>query len=134
MKTFMLLVYLCTITFAYGQNDNKVSTIDFVQILNDNKEEAIFYYENNWKVLRDKALEKNYIHSYQLLETLFGESEPFQLMLITTYANQKESDLAEERFDKLIAEKGPLRLKNEKKPGEFRKILYNKVAKHLDRK
>lgn len=131
MKTVTLLITLCAITIGYGQNDRKISRIDFVQILNENKEEVLFYYENNWKVLREMALEKNYIHSYELLETPFSEDEPFQLMLITTYLNQKEYDQAEERFDKLIAERGPLRLMNEKKPGEFRKVLYNKMAKHL---
>ena len=131
MKTVTLLISLCTIAIGHSQKAEKISAIDFVQILNGNKTEVLYYYENNWKVLRDKALEKNYIHSYQLLETTQTESEPFHLMLITTYANKEQYDRAEERFDKLIAEKGGLNLMNQKEPGEFRKVLFNKMAKHL---
>ena len=131
MKTITLLISLCTIAIGHSQKAEKISTIDFVQILNDNKAETLFYYENNWKVLRDKALEKNYIHSYQLLETSPTESEAFQLMLITTYRDKEQHAKAEERFDELIAEKGGLNLMNQKEPGEFRKVLFNKKAKHL---
>lgn len=131
MQKKLTLVFLCIVAFGFGQDHDRVSSIDFVQIANNNKEEAIFYYENNWKVLREMALEKKYIHSYQLLETPFSEEGPFEIILITTYANQKEREQAEERFDKLIAQRGPLRLMNQKKPGEFRKILFNKLAVHL---
>ena len=130
MRTVILLVALSAITMGYGQSDGKISAIDFVQILNANKEETLFYYENNWKVLRDKALEKNYIASYLLLETPFSPEEPFQIMLITTYPNQKDYEQREERFDELIAERGPIRLMNQKKPGDFRKILFSKLAYH----
>ena len=105
MRTVTLLLILSATTLGLAQEAEKVSTIDFVQILNHNKKEALFYYENNWKVLRDKALEKEYIHSYQLLETPVSADEPFQLMLITTYANEDQHELAEERFDELIAGK-----------------------------
>lgn len=131
MRAIITLVILGAVTLGYAQENSKISTMDFVQIIDENKEEALFYYASNWKFLRDKALEKNYIHSYQLLETPFSEDEPFQLILITTYSNKQEYDLGEERFDKLIAEKGPLCLMNHKKPREFRKVLFNKMAKHL---
>jgi hypothetical protein len=62
--------------------------MDFVQVLNDNKEEAVYYYQNNWKVLREMALKKDYIHSFQLLETTESEDAPFQLILITTYKDK----------------------------------------------
>ncbi len=122
---------VCMLTFGYGQNNSKISTIDFVQVVDNNKEETLFYYENNWKVLRDVALEKNYIHSYQLLETQLTEKEPFQLMLITTYINGEQHEQAEERFGKLIAQQGQISLMNEKKPDEFRKVLFSKLAEHL---
>lgn len=46
---FALQLLLSILTIA---QDQKISTVDFVQVLNDNKEEAIFYYENNWLGLR----------------------------------------------------------------------------------
>jgi len=124
--TIILLLIACYSINA--QIDNRITTIDFVQILNENKEEAIFYYENNWKVLRDLALQKGYIDSYQLLETPASEDAPFQLMLITTYPNEAQYDLKEQNFTELMNEKGDLRLLNSKKPAEFRKIIYGKEA------
>lgn len=131
MRIALLFTLLGSIAVGLAQEGPKISTIDFVQILNDNKAEAVFYYENNWKALRDNALSKGFIHSYQLLETPIGEGEPFELILITTYKNQLEYERAEERFDVLISEKGALRLMNEKKPGEFRKVLFNRLATQL---
>jgi hypothetical protein len=89
-------------------------------------EEATFYYENNWRILRNMAVEKEYIHSYQVLETPTSDDAPFQLMLITTYLNEEQYTLREDHFSELIKEKGELRLMNEKKPGEFRKTLFTK--------
>ena len=65
MRLLLLIILLGVFSICYGQKDEKVSTIDFVQILDDNKEEALYYFQNNWQVLRDMAIEKGYIHSYQ---------------------------------------------------------------------
>lgn len=126
MKTVILLIFLGISAMSYGQNDNRITTIEFVQILNDNKKEAIYYFQNNWTVLRDMAIDKSYIHSFQLLETPLSEGEPFQLMLITTYISKEQYDLREDHFAELIKEKGELKLMNDKKPSEFRKTLFSK--------
>ncbi|TGV01581.1 hypothetical protein [Flavivirga rizhaonensis] len=115
-----------TYTISYGQQNDKISTIDFVQILNDNTEETVYYYQNNWKVLRNMAIDKKYIHSFQILETQANKDAPFHLMLITTYLNEEQYKLREDHFSELIKEKGKLELLNDKKPGEFRKTLFSK--------
>ncbi|MDH5476155.1 MAG: hypothetical protein OEX22_10725, partial [Cyclobacteriaceae bacterium] len=71
------------------------------------------------------ALEKNYIHSFQILETPISDDNSFQLMLITTYTKKKQYDLRGNHFGELIKVKGELNLMNEKKPNEFRKILFS---------
>lgn len=126
MRTVLLFIFFAISTVLSGQNDDRISTIDFVQILNDNKEEAIYYFQNNWALLRNMALEKGYVESFQLLETPLSEREPFQLILITTYLNKEQYDKREDHFAELIAEKGPLKLMNEKQPGDFRKTLFSK--------
>ena len=122
----MYLSFLTVCSISYGQQDDKISTIDFVQILNDNKEEAIYYFQNNWKVLRNMAIKKEYIHSFQILEVPISEGEPFQLMLITTYMNEEQYKLREDHFTELIKEKGALKLMNDKEPADFRKTLFSK--------
>ena len=133
MKIPLLLIILTISYFSYGQQDRKISTVDFVQIVNGNSNEAIFYYQNNWQILRDMALENGYIESFQILETEATKEEPFNLMLITTYPNKEQYDLREEHFSLLIKEKGELKLMNDMTPNEFRKTLFRKeMVKHLN--
>jgi len=113
-------------SISYGQANEKITTIEFVEILNNNKNEALFYFQNNWKVLRDKATAKNYIQSYQLLETQKSDDAPFQIILMTTYQNKKQYDQREKHFQELIKQSGGLKLLNDKKPTEFRKSLFSK--------
>lgn len=127
MKTSLIAAFTLITLFASAQSTG-VSTIDFVQVLNDSKDETLYYYQNNWLELRKTALEKGYITDYKLVETVSTEEAPFDFILMTTYANQKDFDLAEERFQVLIKEKGELQLLNEKKPGEFRKVIFYKDA------
>ncbi|PWH84545.1 hypothetical protein DIS18_01400 [Algibacter marinivivus] len=107
--------------------------IDYVQVLNNNKAEALFYYQNNWEQLRIKAIEKGYIDSYQLLETQPTEETPYSFMLITTYKSKLQYHASEANFNMLIEASDGLKLMNEKQPGDFRKvILHNDAVKHLN--
>ncbi len=133
MRLILALFILSFTSLSYGQLDQRISTMDFVQILNNNKKEVTYYYQNNWKVLRDMAIKKGYIESYQVLETPFNEEQPFEIILITTYANKEQYDQREDHFQELIKEKGALDLMNEKKPGDFRKTLFNReMVRHWE--
>ena len=132
MKFFYLLTILL-FSISTNAQSSKISVIDFVQVQNENFEEARFYYENNWKQLRIKAKEKQYIDSYQFLETDYSDDAPFHFIIITTYANDDQFAVREENFKKLIAVRGDTQLMNEKKPGDFRKIIFFKEpVKHLE--
>ena len=126
MKNLLLFVVLAMSSVSFAQVDDRITTIEFVEVLNNNKEEALYYFQNNWKVLRDKAVAKKHIHSYQLLETPKSDEAPFQIMLITTYLNKVQYELREDHFQELIKESGGLKLLNNKKPTEFRKSLFSK--------
>ncbi|MCK0110322.1 hypothetical protein MWU58_13550 [Flavobacteriaceae bacterium S0825] len=126
MKHFILIIALFLSSLSFAQVDDRLTTIEFVEVVNNNKAEALFYFQNNWKVLRDKAIKKNYIHSYQLLETPASDDASFQIMLLTTYQNKTQYDQREEHFQELIKESGGLKLLNNKKPVEFRKSLFSK--------
>lgn len=132
MRRYLIAIALLIGIFGYSQQDDRRSTIDFVEILNDNEAEALFYYQNNWKMLREKAIKRGYIHSFQLLEMAATPEAPYHLMLITTYSNKAQYDGRESHFDEIIAESKGLKLLNDKKPVDFRKILYGKdVVRHL---
>lgn len=126
LKVLLLFSFLFISIHVRAQIDDRVSSIDFVQAINGNKIEALFYYQNNWKILREMAVKKGYIHSFQLLETPATEEAPYDLMLITTYSNMEQYEKREEFFAELIKEKGALKLMNDKQSNEFRKVLYGK--------
>lgn len=130
MKLFFI-AWSCLILFSnsiIAQTDREITSTDFVKILNENTKEALFYYENNWKQLRIKALEKGYIKSYKLLQIIDSNAE-FQLLLQTTYANKAQFDKREEHFQELIKAQGAVKLLNDKKPQDFRKTLFWSDAK-----
>lgn len=128
MKQILLfLVFSMGLTFHLNaQNDLKISTMDFVEVLNNNHEEALYFYKNNWKKLREIAQEKDYIDSFRLLETEADEQYPFSFILITTYANKEQYEKREELFSEVMKIKGGLDLLNEKRPDDFRKTLFSK--------
>lgn len=111
---------------AFGQNAEKVSTMDFIQIQQGYKAEALFFYQNNWKKLREDALRIGYIDSFLLVETETSEDAPFHIVLITTYVSNKQYQAREENFSELMqSSKGP-KLLNTVSPKIFRKKLYSK--------
>ena len=124
MRVFILALFLSLGSVSFAQTDERISTFDFVQVLNDNREEALYYYQANWKALRVKALEANFIHSYELLEVEFSEETPYHFILITSYANEEQYLAREENFGALIEEQGELQFLNDKRPADFRKIVF----------
>jgi len=125
-RHFVLFSLIFMSFSSIAQKSQSISSIDFVKIINNNEEEALFYYQNNWKVLRQMAYKKNYILSFELLKDISEEQNSFNLLLITTYKNKEQFEKREEHFQELIKEKGSLKLLNEKKPAEFRKTILSK--------
>ena len=130
-KITPLIIFIFT-SSIYSQENTKISTLDFVQILNNNKKEVLYYYQNNWEILRKKAIKKNYILSYQLLETTPTNEAPFTFILITTYRNKVQFSKREFHFQELIKTNGKLKLLNHKKPAEFRKTIFGKDVYHKE--
>ena len=126
MKLYFLLCFLILGFSSFGQHEQKISTMDFVEVLNGNHQEALYFYKNNWKKLREIALEKDYIHSFKLLETEPEEKYPISFILITTYSNEEQFGKREDHFSEIMKIKGDLELLNEKKPVDFRKTLFSK--------
>ncbi|SDS22518.1 hypothetical protein [Gramella sp. MAR_2010_147] len=126
MRIIIFILIGLISVFSYSQKTSEISTIDFVEVLNDHKEEALFYYQKNWKELRESAVKEGYISSFEMLETSPGLEYPISFILITTYAGKEQYDLREKHFAELIKAKGSLDLLNEKKPDEFRKTLFSK--------
>lgn len=132
MKKVFFALFFVTV-FLEGQTQNSISIIDFVKIKDGKRNEVIYYYETNWKVYRDIALEKGYIKSYKLLTTSADSAANFDLILITEYADSLQEKLSEERFQQIIKAtrpNGPLLL-NSIKAKDFRQSFLLKRAETL---
>lgn len=123
MRIVLCLSLFITLNLSlFGQSNDQISTIDFIEVLNNHHDEALYYYQNNWQVFREAALKKGYIHSYQLLETSATKEAPFSIIRITTFSNSEQYEQREERFSDLIEENGPLKLANSIPASDFKKI------------
>lgn len=135
MKKYLAILFFGTSgLMACAQGETRISSIDFVQIINNNHEEALYYYQNNWRWLRDLAIEKGYIVDYEYYQVERTEETSYDLILITVYGNNAQTDAREDNFAELIELNGELRLLNEKQPAEFRKLLTgHEKAIHLEK-
>lgn len=133
MRFFLLLFCLLFSSFLFAQSETTVTTIDFVKIKNNRRQEALFFYENNWKLYRDIAINRGFIKSYRLLSTTADSTADFNLILITEYADSVQYKLSEERFQQIIRTtrpEGP-KLLNELKPADFRQNVFFKQTETL---
>ncbi|MEO1654242.1 MAG: hypothetical protein AAFU64_11905 [Bacteroidota bacterium] len=129
LKTLSFLIFLGLWSGALSaQNNPQVTVIEFVEILDEHRAEAFYYYENNWKLLRVKAQARGFIDSFQLVEIPFSPELPAHLMLITNFKNQENFEAGESNFKEVLAEHGEMRLLNEIKPAAFRKNLFHKIS------
>ncbi|WP_400075372.1 hypothetical protein [Winogradskyella sp. R77965] len=132
MEIKFIFINLLFFYISFSQTNEKITTIETVEVLNNNREEAIYYFQNNWKSLREKAVERGYIHSYAIMESTYSDKTPFHITLLTTYTNEEQHKNREAHFAELIKESDGLKLLNEKKPTEFRKSVFSiDAAKHL---
>lgn len=113
--------------FMMSQIKNSMAKIDFVKIKNNNQNEAIYFYENNWKKFREAAISKSYIKSYELLTDESFSNSNFDIILITEYVDENQFSRYEENFESITTSlhpNGPQFL-NRKKPSEFRENVYS---------
>lgn len=99
---------------------------DFVKIKDGRREEALYFYENNWKVYREEAKRRGVIESFELIDARSEKSSDFDLILITRYWGEDQYKNSEKNFEPILKQlrpNGPL-LKNSLKPEEFRQSVF----------
>lgn len=108
-----------------------IALMDFVKIKNGKRDEAMFFYDNNWKLYREAALKKGIIHSFEMIEAKSETNQTFDLILITRYKNEDQYKNSEKNFESILKEIRPngALLKNELKPEDFRQNVFLSVGK-----
>jgi hypothetical protein len=119
--------------WAGAQKSGPVLAMDFVQVKDQHFAEAMYFYNQNWKLYREAALQKGFITGYRMVQIQRDSMAPFDLVLITEYADSAQYKQSEKNFEGIIRElrpDGPLLL-NGLKPGDFRRNLFFKEALQL---
>ena len=117
----IMLVFIMFLPFS---SLAEVVTVDFVKVLNGNDEEAVFYYENNWKQHRIEAAKRGYISSFKLLIKTSDDGQT-DILLITGYASESQYEDREKNFLEVMNDAGrdgPVTM-NDKLPGAFREVF-----------
>lgn len=126
-KVKYTLVILFLFVVLISAQDTPYFAVEFIKVKEGKMLETKYYYESNWKLLRDKALENGDIISYSIVFADEIEGFDADLMLTTVFKDKKQYKAAEEVFQKLISlhlpSDGPVLL-NELKPDEFRENLF----------
>lgn len=130
----MFLLGLCLIAAsAVEAQSQKVAIYDFVKVKNNRFEEALYYYQQNWKLYREAAQAKNYISSYKIVKLDGDSSAPFHLVLITEYPDSTAWKASEKNFEPILKKlrpDGPVYL-NSMKADEFRQNVYFRKGETL---
>lgn len=110
-----------------------LETIDFVKIKDGKRDEAIYFYENNWLFYRTEAVKRGVIDSYEMIDARSEKQAAFDLILITRYRGEEQFKNSEAAFAPIIKQltpNGPF-LKFNSKPDEFRELVSSYVGKAM---
>jgi hypothetical protein len=124
-KILLVVVSLCMALHVSAQN-KKVAIYDFVKVKDNRFEEALYYYEHNWKYYRDTAKAKKYISGYQLIKLEADTAAAFHLILVTEYPDSTAWRASEKNFAPILKKlrpQGPIYL-NHLKADAFRQNVF----------
>jgi thiol-disulfide isomerase/thioredoxin len=108
--------------------------VEFIKVVNGNRDEARYFFENNWRVFREAAVKRGIIESFDYIETA-NRDAAFDIILITRYANEEQYKNSEKAFEPILKElrpKGPL-MKGSLKRDAIIKTVYSYVGKSVFR-
>lgn len=123
IRILVSIIFLLLYIYPSFAQENKKSVLEIVSSINGNSNEALYFYENNWKKFREVAVKKGDILSYQLGSSAPDSSGNIQIFLITNYGSADQYENSEKNFRQIIDEQGANgpKLLNELKPSDFRK-------------
>lgn len=124
MKKLILLLLTGFLSYqqTHAQKTSYVA-IDIIKVKNGLWNEALYFFENNWKTYREDAIKQGVISSYQMLVNK-ADSVSNNIVLITEYPDSLSYRKSEENFRpilKKIHPNGPIYL-NEKRRNDFMQI------------
>ena len=108
-----------------------LETIDFIKVKDGKRDEARYYYENNWRFYRAEALKRGLIDSYEYIDATSEKDSTFDIILITRFRGEDQFKNAEKAFEPIIKEltpNGPF-LRMNSTPDDFRQVVFSYTGK-----
>lgn len=127
MRILFIIPFLLISCGVFAQQ-TKVLLVDVMSINRDHKVEAVYYFENNWKLFRDEAIKLGVITGYQFYET--DNEGRLEFVLITEFKDDEQYANSEANFEPILKKlrpNGPFML-NDVKPAVFRQTVSTKKA------
>lgn len=116
-----------------SSGNGPISVVEFIKVKGGKRDEARYFYENNWRAYRDVAAKRGVIESFEYIEIVAPHDAAFDIILITRYKDAAQFTNSEKVFEPIMKElrpKGPL-LKGTFGPDEFREIVYSYTARSV---
>ncbi len=110
-----------------------ISVVEFIKVKGGKRDEARYFYENNWRAYRDAAVKRGVIDSFEYIEVAAPHNAAFDIILITRYKGEAQFKNSEKAFEPIMKElrpKGPL-LKGTFKPDDFREIVHSYTSRSI---
>lgn len=99
-----LAISLC---FSFITGWCQISTVDLVRVKASYEKEAIFFYENNWKVFREEALRQKFISGFELIKSETDTTGVLTVFLITDYPDSLSFANREKNFEGITTRLSP---------------------------
>ena len=130
IKIIVTAIYCISSLPVFSQRGKPIVTIDFVKIKDGKTAEAMFFYENNWKVFRLEALKKGFIKSFKMMSSETDTLGGFNIILLTEYKDSLQYNSREQNFGLIMKQNSPNgpKLLNGLKPRDFTTIVFSKNA------
>lgn len=109
MKKLLLVLLLASPLISRSQSV-KFRIIDAVEVKNQFEKEALYFYDQNWKLFREEALKQGVISGYSIERGTKSDSS-FVIVLNTEFENRGQLENVEKNFEpilKALRPDGPL--------------------------
>lgn len=103
MKTTLTLLFVFVIAAVHAQ----ITMVDIVKARGEYEKEAIYFYENNWKVFREEALKAKYISGFELVKSTVDSTGFFTIVLMTHFADDATHAAVEKNFRSIMERVSP---------------------------
>lgn len=140
MKIMKKLLLLLLVAFIPTQQTNAQKTpfvaLDIIKVKNGLWKEAIYFFENNWKVYREDAIKQGIISSYQMLVNR-ADSVSNNIILITQYPDSLAYVKSEESFRPILKKlrpDGPIYMNQKQRKDFMETVVFNSYKLWIDDK